>query len=144
MKKLEKLVDQIVSRMNTILLKHGLNADLYVRKYIPLDKLNKFYAFYGITSFHPLGFYFRNANLAGSYFLGKCTVKNSILYKSDIRGDELKTKGDIFHHQGSDIMLYDDEVIKIKGSFLIKTLVHNFSAKKKYSCTLHRTFHIPH
>lgn len=127
MKQVEKLISQIASRINTILLKHGFDADLYIRKCIPLDKLNKFYAFYGITSFHPLGFYFRHSNLAGSYFLGKCSVENSILYKSDIRGDELKAKGEIFHHQGSDIVLYDDEVIRIKGSFLIKTLVHNFS-----------------
>ena len=127
MKHLEKLIRQIASRINTILLKHGFDADLHIRKCIPLDKLNKFYAFYGITSFHPPGFYFRHSNLAGSYFLGKCSVENSILYKSDIRGDELKAKGDIFHHQGSDIVMYDDEVIRIKGSFLIKTLVHNFS-----------------
>jgi len=127
MKQIEKLISQIASRMNAILFKQGFNTDLYIRKCIPLDKMNKFYAFYGITSSHPLGFYFRHSNLAGSYFLGKCAVENSILYKSDIRGDELKAQGDIFHHQGSDIVLYDDEVIRIKGSFLIKTLVHNYS-----------------
>ncbi len=127
MKQLKKLISQIASRINTVLLEHGFDAELYVRECISWNKLNKFYAFYGITSFHPLGLYFRHSNLAGSYFLGKCSVENSVLYKSDIRGDELKAKGEIFHNSGTDIVVYDDEVIRIKGSFLIKTLVHNFS-----------------
>ena len=51
----------------------------------------------------------------------------SVLYKSDIRGDELKSKGQVFSNKGLEIPLHDDEVIHIKDSFLIKTLVHSFS-----------------
>jgi carbonic anhydrase/acetyltransferase-like protein (isoleucine patch superfamily) len=54
-------------------------------------------------------------------------VDLSVLYKSDIRGDELKLKGDVFHFQGLDIPLRDDEVIRVRDSYLIKTLVHCYS-----------------
>ncbi len=87
----------------------------------------KFYAFYGITPHHLLDFQFRHSNLAGSYFLGKCRTTNSILYKSDIRGDELKKEGDIFQYQDFQIPVSKDEGIRIEDSFLIKTLVHNYS-----------------
>ena len=91
---------------------------------IPPNQMTKFYAFYGITPHHPLSFQFRHSNLAGSYFLGKCRVTNSLLYKSDIRGDELKKKGDLFQYQEFEIPVNQDEEIEIEDSFLIKTLVH--------------------
>jgi carbonic anhydrase/acetyltransferase-like protein (isoleucine patch superfamily) len=94
---------------------------------IPFDQLTKFYAFYGVTPHHPLNFQFRQSNLAGSYFLGKCCTTNSILYKSDIRGDELKKAGEVYDYQQFKIPLSEDEVIRIDDSFLIKTLVHNYS-----------------
>jgi carbonic anhydrase/acetyltransferase-like protein (isoleucine patch superfamily) len=87
----------------------------------------KFYAFYGITPNHPLDFQFRHSSLAGSYFLGKIRTRNSILYKSDIRGDELKQQGDVFKYQKFKIPITRDEGIDIEDSYLIKTLVHNFS-----------------
>ena len=87
----------------------------------------KFYAFYGITPHHALDFVFRHSSLAGSYFLGQCRTTNSILYKSDIRGDELKHRGDVFHYQKFEIPITRDEGIDIEDSFLVKTLVHNFS-----------------
>jgi len=128
MKQLEKLIERIIYRVNINLREHGsFDVEPYIREIVPLNKLVKFYAFYGITSHHPLYFHFSNSNLAGSYFLGKCTVDNSVLYKSDIRGDELKIKGDIFHFQGADISLDHDERISISDSFLIKTLVHSYS-----------------
>jgi carbonic anhydrase/acetyltransferase-like protein (isoleucine patch superfamily) len=128
LKQLEKLIERIIYRVNINLREHGsFDVEPYIREIVPVNKLSKFYAFYGITSHHPLYFHFSNSNLAGSYFLGKCTVDNSVLYKSDIRGDELKTKGDIFHFQGADIVLDHDEKIAISDSFLIKTLVHNYS-----------------
>jgi len=74
-----------------------------------------------------LHFHFRQCGLAGSYFLGKCIVEHAILYKSDIRGDELKKRGDVLPHQGLQIQLHDDEVIHIKDSYLVKTLVHSHS-----------------
>jgi carbonic anhydrase/acetyltransferase-like protein (isoleucine patch superfamily) len=125
MKQLEKLIERIIARVNVNLREPAFDVEPYVREITPLDKFLKFYGFYGLTPLHPLHFHFSNSNLAGSYFLGKCIVDHSILYKSDIRGDELKAKGDIFDFEGLEIPLHDDEVIRIKDSYLIKTLVHN-------------------
>ena len=97
------------------------------RTSFPLQQFGKFYAFYGLTSHHPLYFRFNHSSLAGSYFLGKCMVDYSVLYKSDIRGDELKSQGDTPSLPGSGNPLHDDEVIHIKDSFLLKTLVHSYS-----------------
>ncbi|PID39168.1 MAG: transferase, partial [Proteobacteria bacterium] len=99
----------------------------YVDKLISAEQMTKFYAFYGITPHHPLNLVFKHSNLAGSYFLGMVNVTNSLLYKSDIRGDELKKKGDLFQYQEFNIPVDKDEEIWIDDSYLIKTLVHNFS-----------------
>lgn len=127
MKELTKLFDRIIQRVNINLreLKHSVTP--FVQGLVPLDQMVKFYAFYGITPSHPLNFEFQHSSLAGSYFLGQCRITNSILYKSDIRGDELKKKGDIVHHDDFEIQVSKDEVIDIEDSFLIKTLVHNYS-----------------
>lgn len=127
MKRLDDLLERIIQRVNINLREPSFDVGPYVRTLIPLNQLTKFYAFYGITPYHPLNFYFSRSNLSGSYFLGKCQVSDAILYKCDIRGDELKRKGDIFHFEGFDIPLHDDETIRIKDSYLIKTLVHNNS-----------------
>ncbi|MDM8536726.1 transferase [Desulfobacterales bacterium HSG17] len=127
MKQLEKLFERIVSRTKINLRELDFNLDDYVEDLLPLEQLVKFYSFYGITSHHPIHFSFKNSNLAGSYFLGTCSVLNSILYKSDIRGDELKLEGETFKFQDTEIILDVDEMISIKNSMLIKTLVHNFS-----------------
>lgn len=127
MKKLEKLIDRIISQLNINLRRLDFDTEPYLKRRLALTQLLKFYAFYGITSQHPILFHFSNSNLAGSYFLGKCKVDNSILYKSDIRGDELKTKGDTFSFHGKELTAEEDEIIWIKGSFLIKTLVHSYS-----------------
>jgi carbonic anhydrase/acetyltransferase-like protein (isoleucine patch superfamily) len=127
MKELENLLDRVIQRANINLREIPYDVTPVVKDLIPLNKLEKFYAFYGISNYHPLDFQFRHANLAGSYFLGKCRVNNSILYKSDIRGDELKKKGDVFKFLDFEIPIMRDEGIDIEDSFLIKTLVHNFS-----------------
>ena len=127
MKRLNDLLERIIQRVNINLREPLFDVGPYVRQLIPLNQLTKFYAFYGITPHHPLNFHFSRSNLAGSYFLGKCHVSDAILYKSDIRGDELKRKGDVFHYKGFDIPLHEDETIRIKDSYLIKTLVHNNS-----------------
>ncbi|MFC1515667.1 transferase [Thermodesulfobacteriota bacterium] len=127
MKELNHLIDRIVDRVNINLRETDFDVGPYIRQAVPLKQLVKFYSFYGFTPLHPLHFHFRRSSLAGSYFLGKCSVDLSVLYKSDIRGDELKSKGDIFHFQGMEIPLQDDEVIRIRDSFLIKTLVHCYS-----------------
>ncbi|MDQ1336766.1 MAG: hypothetical protein QG552_3716 [Thermodesulfobacteriota bacterium] len=127
MSALNRLVNRIIDRVNVNLREPGFDVGPYVRGVIPWAKFSRFYAFYGLTFHHPLHFHFEHSSIAGSYFLGKCIVDHSVLYKSDIRGDELKARGDVFHHSGLEIPLHDDEVIRIKDSFLVKNLVHNHS-----------------
>jgi carbonic anhydrase/acetyltransferase-like protein (isoleucine patch superfamily) len=127
MKELHKLFERIVMRANINLRELGFDVGPATRDVIPFGQLVKFYAFYGLTPHHPLDLQFRHSSLAGSYFLGRCEVNNSILYKSDIRGDELKHKGDIYRYGEYEIPISRDEGIQIEDSFLIKTLVHCFS-----------------
>jgi len=127
MQKLEKLMERIVRRVNINLRGQEFDAGPFLKPCIPLKKLSEFYAFYGITGHHPLHFRFSRSNLAGSYFLGKCQVDGSILYKSDIRGDELKSRGDGFQYGGIKMAMDQDESIFVSDSLLIKTLVHNKS-----------------
>jgi carbonic anhydrase/acetyltransferase-like protein (isoleucine patch superfamily) len=127
MKELEKLFDRIIQRVNINLRELEFDVNPVVNKLVPTGQMTKFYAFYGITPHHPLNLVFKHSNLSGSYFLGRCRVTNSLLYKSDIRGDELKKKGDLFQYQEFNIPVDQDEEIRIDDSFLIKTLVHNFS-----------------
>lgn len=127
MEKLENLRDRILGRVNINLRELSLDVKPYFEELVPLDQLAKFYAFYGIWTNHPIHFHFSNSNLAGTYFLGRCKVDNSILYKCDIRGDELKEKGETFDVDGKGLKVEEDETIWIKDSFLAKTLVHNFS-----------------
>ncbi len=127
MKALQNLFDRIVQRVNINLRELDFDVQPYVQNLLSFEQLTKFYGFYGITPHHPLDFRFRRSNLAGSYFLGKCSTTNSILYKSDIRGDELKKEGDVYNFQNFQITLEADERIRIEDSCLIKTLVHCFS-----------------
>jgi len=127
MQALEALFDRIVQRVNINLRELAYDVNPYIQNLIPLNQMVKFYAFYGITPHHPLDLEFRHSNLAGSYFLGKCRVNNSILYKSDIRGDELKKRGDRFQYLDLEIPVSQDEGFEVEDSLLIKTLVHNFS-----------------
>lgn len=120
-------MERTIQRVNVNLREPLFDVGPYVRDLVPWNQLLKFYAFYGFTIHHPLNFHFRRSNLSGSYFLGNCHVSDSILYKCDIRGDELKRKGDILHFEGFDIPLHEDETIRINDSFLIKNLVHNNS-----------------
>jgi len=124
MKELEKLFDRIIQRVNINLRELDYDVNPFVQGLVPSTQMTKFYAFYGISPDHPLHFQFRHSNLSGSYFLGKCNVTNSLLYKSDIRGDELKKAGSRFQHEEFDIPVSKDEEIDIEESFLIKTLVH--------------------
>lgn len=127
MKELKKLFERIVMQANINLRELGYDVGPAAKDVIPFSQLVKFYAFYGLTPHHPLDLQFRHSSLAGSYFLGKCAINNSILYKSDIRGDELKHKGDIYRYGEYEIPISQDEGIEIEDSFLIKTLVHCFS-----------------
>jgi carbonic anhydrase/acetyltransferase-like protein (isoleucine patch superfamily) len=127
MKELEKLWDRVIQRININLRELDYDVSPFINDLVPLNQMVKFYAFYGITPNHPLDLVFRHSSLAGSYFLGKIRTRNSILYKSDIRGDELKHEGDVFKFQDFEIPITRDEGIDIEDSLLIKTLVHNFS-----------------
>lgn len=127
MEKLNELIDHIASRVNVNLKPMGMDVEIFLKESIPAEKLTHYYAFYALTTDHPLYFRFRKSNLGGTYFLGKCEVDRSILYKSDVRGDELKDKGTVVEFDGISTKLYQDEIIQITNSFLIKTLVHNHS-----------------
>jgi carbonic anhydrase/acetyltransferase-like protein (isoleucine patch superfamily) len=127
MKELERLMDRIIDRVNVNLREPAFDVGPYIRGLIPLSQFTKFYAFYGLTLHHPLHFNFKHSSLAGSYFLGKCIVDHSVLYKSDIRGDELKGRDEVFDCKGLKIPLHDDEVIRIKDAILVKNLIHNNS-----------------
>jgi len=126
-KELEKLYTRIIQRATINLRELKFDVKPYVWTLIPPGQMNKFYAFYGITSDHPLNFQFKHSGLAGSYFLGQCRVTNSLLYKCDIRGDELKKKWEVLRFQDFEIEVSKDEEIHIEDSALIKTLVHNYS-----------------
>ena len=127
MMRIQELIGQIIDRVNVNLREPPFDVEPYVSNLISLNQFTRFYAFYGMSSFHPIRFRFHRSSLAGSYFLGKCSVDHSILYKSDIRGDELKTKGHIFKCGDMRIPVREDEEIRIKDSFLIKSLVHSNS-----------------
>jgi carbonic anhydrase/acetyltransferase-like protein (isoleucine patch superfamily) len=127
---LKQLIDRIISRVNVNLEEFDFDSETFVTNSLEYDKLLKFYAFYGITAHHPIYFNFKNSNIAGSYFLGKCSVGRSLIYKSDIRGDELKRKGDNIRC-AKNIPLVEDEQIMIRDSLLYKTLVHSNSHNLK-------------
>ncbi len=127
MTKLDELINRIIDRVNINLREPSFDVGPYVRELIDRDKFCSYYAFYGLTSHQPLRFHFSDCNIAGSYFIGKCSVDHSVVYKCDVRGDELKRKGDVFHSDGLGILLHEDERIIIKDSFLIKTLIHSHS-----------------
>jgi carbonic anhydrase/acetyltransferase-like protein (isoleucine patch superfamily) len=124
---LEKLIDRIIDRVNVNLRKPAFDVSVYLKHIIPLEQFARFYAFYGLTLHHPIHFHFTHSCVAGSYFLGKCIVDHSVLYKNDVRGDELKARGDIFKFENLEIPLHDDEVIQIRDSYLIMNLIHHHS-----------------
>jgi len=127
MDKLDALFDHITSRVNVNLKPMGIDIAPLLKNTIPRNRHLLYYAFYAMTTDHPLSFKFTNSNLGGTYFLGKTQVDRSVLYKSDVRGDELKNKGDIVEFNGVKTKLFYDEMISITNSFLVKTLVHNNS-----------------
>jgi carbonic anhydrase/acetyltransferase-like protein (isoleucine patch superfamily) len=127
MKQVEKLIDRVITRVNINLREFDFDAAPYVRRVIPLKQMIKFDGFYGVTSHHPIHFNFIQSNLAGSYFLGKCITDHALVYKTDVRGDELKKAGDVYTFEGVKIPIDNDEAIRITDSYLIKTLIHSYS-----------------
>lgn len=127
MERLEELLEHIATRVNVNLAHMGIDVVPILKNAIPRERHLLFYAFYALTNDHPVSFRFINSSLGGTYFLGRTLVENSVLYKSDIRGDELKRKGDVVEFGGIKTRLFSDEVIRILNSYLVKTLVHNHS-----------------
>lgn len=126
MTQLKTLLESIITRVNVNLREYA-DVGPHIRELVDHKRLAGFYAFYGLTQHHPLYFKFTESCLSGTYFLGKCEVNRSIIYKSDIRGDELKRRGDIVPFGNMKIKMFQDEIINITDSYLIKTLVHNKS-----------------
>ena len=126
MDQIKQLNEQIISRANANLREFNFDTGIFSLNAIKYEKLAKFHSFYGITSHHPINFNFRHSSMAGSYFLGDCFLGESIVYKSDVRGDELKRKGDILDKKNP-LPLLRDETIAITCSLLYKTLVHSNS-----------------
>ncbi len=127
MEHLRQLTQRIVNRININLRGPKVDCGPYALGLIPEEKFAQFYAFYGLSPDLPLHLQFKASCLAGSYFLGRCMVEYSLIYKTDIRGDEFKRKGTCFDYDGLSIPLHQDEKVVIRDSFLVKTLVHNFS-----------------
>ncbi|MFH2007511.1 MAG: hypothetical protein ABI333_13075 [bacterium] len=98
---LNGLLQRIVGRINVNLRELGHDVGPWLVDAIPLDRLTRYYAWYGIGPDHPPHFRSRESALAGSYFLGRCEVDHSLVYKSDVRGDELKNAGDELVHARS-------------------------------------------
>jgi carbonic anhydrase/acetyltransferase-like protein (isoleucine patch superfamily) len=126
MKQLLHLIDRISSRVNVNLQEFNFNVEPFINASADLTKMLDYYASYAITARHPLKLQFKNSNIAGSYFLGKCIVNRSVVYKSDVRGDELKRKGETMYCT-KELPLVEDEVITIRDSFLFRTLIHSKS-----------------
>jgi carbonic anhydrase/acetyltransferase-like protein (isoleucine patch superfamily) len=127
MKALKSLLDRIAQRVNINLRELEFDVMPIAHHLVPLKQMTKFYAFYAITPNHPLSLEFRHSSLAGSYFLGRCRTNHSILYKTDVRGDELQKKGATFTFNGHTLTLAEDEIIDVQDSYLVKTLVHSYS-----------------
>jgi carbonic anhydrase/acetyltransferase-like protein (isoleucine patch superfamily) len=133
MKQLENLIDEIVHRVNTNLREFRIDVGPYAHKAVPIKQFLKFYAFYGLTDYHPIDFHFGHSSLAGSYFLGKCHIDDSVLYKTDVRGDELKRAGATFKSGEVSLKLRRNERIVVRNAYLIKTLVHCYSHDPEFA-----------
>lgn len=127
MKAITQLVDRIISRVNVNLEEFDFDVGPFVNASTNLAKMLDYYASYAVTSKHPLKLQFSNSSIAASYFLGKCVVSRSVVYKSDVRGDELKRKGETIVFGSKELPLAEDEVITIRDSFLFRTLIHSKS-----------------
>lgn len=126
LKQLNQLVDGIAGRVNVGLNGHAFNTDHLVHWLASRTRPLECCASYEATSKSPILLKFHECNIAGSHFLGRCRVDRSVVYKSDVRGEELKRKGDPVNHSKTDA-LSNDEIITISNSFLFKTLIHSRS-----------------
>ncbi|MEN6439617.1 MAG: transferase [Syntrophobacter sp.] len=127
MQKAQLTDHQVLDRCIASLTESGLKPAPYTDCLkIPEDSACT-HAAWGSNREHPFSVEVENSIVDGSYFLGKCTVKDSILFHSDIRGDELKRKGEIVKHAGVANCIGEDEEIAVRDSYLFRTLVHSNS-----------------
>ena len=124
---LEALVRHIAGRVEVNLREFGFAAGPHLAAMLDMDALRRGHAFFGLTPHHPLDLLLRNSALAGSYLMGPCRVEDSVVFQSDLRGDELKRAGESLAWSRGDSPLYRDERISLRHACLIRTLVHNFS-----------------
>ena len=96
MKEIKRLVDHFADRVNINLREASFDIGSYIRKRIPSYWFARFYALHAFTPHRPVHFRLGKLCFAGSYFLGRCRVEHSILCKSHVRGDELKTREGIY------------------------------------------------
>jgi len=127
MKRLQRILENIISRTNINLRQSGLDVGPYVRNAVSHEDYANLCAFYAVTTEHPLYFDFTCSSLTGSYLLGRCQVQHSVLYKCDVRGDELKSAASDFCLGDIHLQLHNDECIHIVDSFLHKALIHSYS-----------------
>ena len=127
MKNIGSLLDRILARVNLNLSDLDFDVAPSVRDMVSIDELTLKGAMCGVSRDHSLHFTFANSALAGSYFLDKCLVENSIVYETDVRGDELKRAGHVVEAHGQKYIMDQDEAVQIKDSFLCQALVHSFS-----------------
>lgn len=127
MRQLQRILENIIARTNINLRRSAMDVGPYVYGAVPQENYAQFYAFYGITTEHPLFFDFKCSSLSGSYFFGRCEVEHSVLYKCDVRGDELKSVAKGFCLGETCLRLHNDEIIRIVDSFLDKALIHSYS-----------------
>jgi carbonic anhydrase/acetyltransferase-like protein (isoleucine patch superfamily) len=124
---IESLLARIAGRVEVNLREFSFSAAPHLAGLPGPDRLRRGHAFFGLTPHHPLDLHLANSALAGSYLIGPCRVESSVVYQSDLRGDELKRAGAHLSWHGGRSMLYRDERISVRDSCLIRTLVHNFS-----------------
>lgn len=127
MRQLAIMLNRIIDRVNINLRLHDFDVAPYVRGLAVVPKGKDSFACYGLSTHYPIHFAFSHTCLTGSYFLGKCKASHSVILRSDIRGDELKRRGQDWEYKGITIPLHHDEEISIRDSFLDTTLVHNCS-----------------
>ena len=127
MKHLEQLLKHIEMRCRIAspIIKETFWQNLH--DHTPLEKLASIPALYAFTGDHPVGLHVKHSCISGSFLLGNVNISRSIVYKSDIRGDEFKKAGDAVTIFDDAVMLHEDEAAKIRDSILLNVLVHNHS-----------------
>ncbi len=127
MEPLKHLMEEILNRVNARLVERAFSAGFHAKDLIPRADFPGSVGICGSTARHPAFLQIVHSNVDESFFLGRCIVDHSILYKTVVRGDELKRKGDSTRFQGIKIPIWEDEAVRISNSLLIHCVVHSNS-----------------